>query len=483
MGVLLMKKVVIIGAGVVGCATARELSKYNGLDITVVDKREDVGGDASKSNSAIIHTGYDAAPGTLESQLVVASNPMFPKLVKDLDVPFEMIGAILPAINEEQFKQLKGIKDKAFQNRVYDVEYLTGKEILEMEPNINPEVKGGLLIPREGIIDPFILTVALAENAAANGVKFKLHTEVTGIQREGKKVIAVETNNGIIEADYIINSSGVYCDDIAEMVGKCDYTVNARRGEFFILDKNTSCKVNKIILPIPTKTTKGKLMTPTIHGNMLIGPTADDLKDKEDKSTTVEGLNSVIEDVKRLVPNVNPMDTIKQYTGNRAAKNPAILEINMYDDVKGFVNLSGVRSTGLTASLAIGKYVTDLMIQNELNVTFKDNFVNTRKSIKLIREATNEEKAALIKEDPRYGNIICRCETVSEAEIVQAIHSEVPATSVDAIKRRLKAGFGRCQGGFCAPKIVEILARELKVSPEEINKNVKNSNMLHGEVK
>ncbi len=477
------KKIVIIGAGVVGCAIARELSKYKGLDIVVLDKREDVGGDASKSNSAIIHTGYDAVPNTLESQLVVASNPMFPKLVKQLDVEFKLIGAILPAINDEQYEQLGKIKEKAFKNRVYDVEYVTKEEIIKMEPNINKDVKGGLIIPREGIIDPFTFTVALAENSASNGVVYKLNTEVLGINVENNKIKSLETNNGNIEADYIINSSGVYCDEIANMVRKSNYTVNARRGEFFILDKNTECKVNSIILPIPTKITKGKLMTPTIHGNMLIGPTAEDLDDKEDKSTTLEGLNSVIEDVKKLVPNVNPNDTIKQYAGNRAAKTPAVLEIDMYDDLEGFVNLSGVRSTGLTASLAISKYVLDLMVSNGLEVKFKENFTNERVAIKLIREANNEEKTELIKKDPRYGNIICRCETVSEAEIVQAINSKIPATSVDAIKRRLKAGFGRCQGGFCSPKIIEILARELNKEPKEINKNVKNSNMLMGKAK
>ena len=324
--------VVVIGAGAVGCAVARELSKYK-IDVVVVDKNEDIGGDASKSNSAIIHTGYDASPGTLESQLVVAANPMYDELARDLDVPFKRIGAILPAITQEQYEKLPEIKAKAFKNRVYDVEYKTGEELLAMEPNLNPEVKGGLYIPRESIIDPFILVQALAENANENGVSFLLNTKVTGIQTENGKVKAVETTGGIIETDYVINAAALYCDEIAAMVGKADYKVVARRGQFYILDKNTSCQVEHIVLPIPTKVTKGKLMCPTIHGNMLVGPTAEDLDNKTDKSVTPEGLQSIVDDVKRLIPNVNVRDTITQYSGLRPNRNPEGLHVDMWEDL------------------------------------------------------------------------------------------------------------------------------------------------------
>lgn len=474
--------VLIIGAGAVGCAIARELSKYQ-LDIIVVDKNEDVGGDASKSNSAIIHTGYDAKPETLESRLVVAANPMYSKLTKDLDIPFDVVGAILPAITDEQFEKLPAIKQKAMKNSVYDVEYLTAKQILEMEPNINPEVKGGLYIPRESIIDPFLMVIALAENAVVNGATFMLETKVLDIIVEDDTVKYVKTTKGSIHAKYIINAAGLHCDDIAQMVGKDDYCVNPRKGQFFILDKNTSCKVNKIVLPIPTKLTKGKLMCPTIHGNMLVGPTAEDLTDKCDKSTTSEGLKSVFDDVKRLVPKVNLSDTITQYSGLRPNRNPEGLNIDVYDDLKGYINLSGIRSTGLTASVAIGKYVANLMIEMGMYAEFKTDFVEKRKGITLIRECSADEQEKLIKDDPRYGHIICRCETVSEAEIVQAIHSPIPAKSVDAIKRRLRAGMGRCQGGFCGPKIIDILVRELGVEASEINKNEKKSYMITGKVK
>ena len=363
---------VVIGAGAVGCAIARELSKYE-VSVIVVDKRDDVGGNASKSNSAIIHTGYDAKPGTLESQLVVAANPMYDQLAKDLDVPFERIGALLPAVTDEQFEQLPAIKQKAFDNHVYDVEYLSAQTMREMEPNLNPEVKGGLFIPRESIIDPFILVQALAENAYANGVSFMLETEVTDIEVVDGAVRKVITTQGDIEADCVINAAALHCDDIAAMVGKADYKVVPRRGQFFILDKNTDTKVNHIVLPIPTKITKGKLMTPTIHGNMLVGPTAEDLDDKENSATTTAGLDSIAADVRRLVPKVNLRDAITEYSGLRPNRNPEGLHVDTWEDLDGYVNLSGVRSTGLTLSVSMGKYVVERIRQTGRALTLKDN--------------------------------------------------------------------------------------------------------------
>ena len=479
---MLKKNVVIIGAGAVGCAIARELSKYQ-VDVIVVDKNEDIGGDASKSNSAIIHTGYDASPGTLESQLVVAANPMYDQIAKDLDVPFRRIGAILPAITQEQYDKLPEIKRKAFLNRVYDVEYKTGEELLEMEPNLNPEVKGGLYIPRESIIDPFILVQALAENANENGVTFLLNTKVTGIRTENGRVTEVETTGETIQTDYVINAAALYCDEIAAMVGKADYKVVARRGQFYILDKNTSCKVNHIVLPIPTKVTKGKLMCPTIHGNMLVGPTAEDLDNKTDKSVTAEGLQSIVDDVKRLVPGVNVRDTITQYSGLRPNRVPEGLRVDIWDDLKGFINLSGVRSTGLTLSVAMGKYVTQQIIDGGLELAPKQNFKRTRKGVVRFHELDRQAQAQLIAENPAYGTVICRCETITEGEILDCIHRPLGARSMDAVKRRVRAGMGRCQGGFCGPKVIEILAREWNVPIEAVNKNNQGSYMVIGKMR
>ena len=479
---MMQTDVLVIGAGAVGCAIARELSRYK-LHVMVVDKNEDVGGDASKSNSAIIHTGYDAAPGTLESELVVAANPMYDQITRELDVPFRRVGAILPAVNQEQFEKLPALKEKAFRNRVYDVQYMSKEKLLEIEPELNPDVLGGLYIPRESIIDPFLLVVATAENAQHNGVDFLLNTRVTGIRVENGRVVGAETTAGDIQASYIVNAAALYCDEIAAMVGKGEYKVVPRKGQFYILDKNTSCKVSHIVLPIPTKTTKGKLMCPTIDGNMLIGPTAEDQPDKEDKSTTSEGLDSIAVDVRRLVPRVQLQDSIVQFAGLRPNRVPEGLRVDTYDDVGGYVNLSGVRSTGLTNSAALAVYVTQKLIEIGMPAEPKPDFDPYRKGIPCVREMTNEQRDELVRQDPRFWHIVCRCETVTEGEIVAAIHRPIPARSMDAVKRRLRVGMGRCQGGFCGPQLIEILSRELKIAAEKVTKMGGNSYMIMGNIR
>ena len=474
--------ILVIGAGAVGCAITRELTKYQ-LSVITVDKNPDVGGLASRSNSAIIHTGYDATPGTLESELVVAANPLYDELARDLDVPFSKVGAILPAITDEQYALLPALKEKAFKNRVYDIDYLSREQILQMEPNITAEVRGGLFIPRESVIDPFLLVVGYAENAVKNGATFLLDTEVTGIDVKDGQVVGAATTRGFIEARWIINAAGLYCDRIASFVGKADYFVNPRKGQFFILDKATKTKVDHIILPIPTKLTKGKLVSPTTHGNLLVGPTAEDSDDKTDASTTRDGLESVIFDAKRLVPSLEFRDTITQFAGLRPNRNPEGLRIDVYDDVANYVNLSGVRSTGLTASAAIGRYVVNLMQARGLVMEVNWHFDPIRRGIPAFHAMTPAQQEEAIKADPLYANVVCRCETITEGEIVRAIRSPIPALSVDAIKRRVRAGMGRCQGGFCAPKVIEILARELGVAQHEILKDGNDSPMLVGAVK
>ena len=348
---------------------------------------------------------------------------------------------------------------------------------------MSPEVLGGLYIPRESIIDPFLSVVAVAENAVMNGARFLLSTQVIGMEKEDGEITVVHTTAGDIRAKYVVNAAGLHCDDIAEMVGKNDYYVNPRKGQFYILDNNTSCKVNHIVLPIPTKLTKGKLMCPTIHGNMLVGPTAEDLTDKTDKAITTEGLASIKADVEKLIPRVQLRDTITQYAGLRANRNPEGLNIDVYDDIKNYVNLSGVRSTGLTASVSIGTYVVEMLKGIGLALTFKENVITKRRGIPLFRELSRAEQDELIRENPLYGNIVCRCETVTEGQIVDAIHSVIPARSMDAIKRRVRAGMGRCQGGFCGPKVIEIIARELGVDAESVCKRNKEAYMIASKVK
>ncbi len=423
-----MMDVVIIGAGAVGSAIARELSRYE-LKVVVVDKNEDVGGDASKSNSGIVHTGYDATPGTLESRLVVAANPMFDKLAKELDIPFKRCGAILTAVTQEEYELLPELFRKSHKNGVYDVEMLTAEQARNLEPNISPEVKGGIYIPRESIVDPFALVVAYAENAAMNGVQFKLSTKVIDIQVEDGKVTKVVTDKGEIPTRFVINAAGLYTDDIAKMVGQCDFTVHP---------------------------------------------------DKEDYAVTSEGLEEIIESVRRLLPAASPKDTITQYSGLRPVKTPEGYKIEASKEVKGYVGVTGVRSTGVTASVSIAAYVADILADEGLDLKPKTNFEPYRTGFTKFNELSWKEKDELIKRNPLYGHVICRCETVTEGQIVEAIHRPIQAKSLDAIKRRLWAGTGRCQGGFCSPRIVEILARELNVPAETITKHRKGSEILTG---
>lgn len=466
--------VVVVGAGAIGCALARELSKYD-VDVMLVEKKEDVGGDASRSNSATIVSGYDCPPGSLESYLSVHSNPMFDKVTKELDVEFKRIGAIQVAFTDEDVEVLKKNKKKAIENGVFDVELISGGKVREMEPSLSKDIKAGLYIPRESIVEVFDLLVAYVENAVDNGVRLLTSTKVERITTENGAVKSVLTDKGEILTKYVVNAAALYCDEIADTVGKKYFRNYPRKGEFYVLDKNLPYATKHMIAPIPTPITRGKLITPSMEGNLLIGPTAVNLEDKEDKSTTKEGLDSIFEDIRKMLPDVNPRDSVTQFAGLRPSRDPAEYSIKAFDDLKGYIEVNGI-TQGVSCSLAAGVYVTELLEENGLELVRKDNYNPYRKKMKLFRECTKEEQAELVKQDIRYGNVICRCETVTEAEICEAIRRG--AHSVDAIKRRLRAGMGRCQGGFCGPRVVEILARELHIDPTEVCKNEKGSEML-----
>ena len=475
--------IVIVGAGAVGTAIARELSKYH-VRVVVVDKRDDVGGDASKSNSSIICSGFDCPPNTLETKLCLSSRAMIEQVVKELDVPFRVCGAVMPAVTRQQMDILPHIYDDAYANGVYDVEYLSPEQILQMEPEVNPAVLGGLYIPRDAVIDPFLFVVAMAENAAQNGVEFLLNTQVVDIVTEQGCVTAVETTRGTIATKYVINAAGLFCDEIAKMADEGgDFVVKPRKGQFYILDKNTPVKTNGIVYPIPTPESRGKLLLQTIHGNMLLGPTAEDLEDKEDHSVTAEELEGVERDCKKLIPNIRVQDAITQYCGLRPNRIPAGFHIGFGTRTQGYFGISGVRSTGVSTCLGIAKYVVkqfqDAGVMLERNFAF-DPY---RKGIERFSDASDARRAQLIAENPLYGRIICRCETVTEAEIVEAIRRPVGARTVDAVKRRVRAGTGRCQGGFCGPKVMEILAREWDVPMEQVEKHLSGSRLLTGPIR
>ena len=461
--------ILIIGAGAVGTAIARELSKFH-VRVMVVDRQSDVGGDASKSCSSCISTEFTLTPFTLESRICQSSRPMFDQLCRDLDIPLHVCGSITPAVNAEQAAKIPETLKKAFDNGVYDAEYLPPRVLLEMEPHLNPDVLGGIYSPRDAQVNQFLLVIAQAENAAENGVDFLLDCEVQDIAVRDRAVEHVQTSRGDIRTRHVINAAGLYCDQIAGMVGECDFSVHPRKGQFFLLDKETPVRVSHIILSIPLPHTRGKLIIPTVDGNILVGPTAEDLTDKTDKRTTREGLEEVEREAKMLVPNLRMEDTITQFVGLRPTREPEGYDIRVSEKANGYVGISGIRSSGLTGSLGIAKYTIQKMREAGLSLERRADFHPTRRGIASFANASNEIRKQLIAQDPHYGHVVCRCETITESEIVQAIRRLLGARTLDGVKRRVRAGMGRCQGGFCSPQVMEILARELGVSVDEIKK-------------
>ena len=444
----------------------------------VCDKNDDVGGDASKSNSGLFSTSATMPVGTLECRLRTVAHSMIMKICEDLEVPVIECGSIAPVLYPEQIESAKGLIERAFLNGVYDYELLPAKDILDMEPTLNPEILGGIYSPRDRQTNQFIFVSAMAENAAENGVEFLLDCKVTGMDVSDGKIHRVHTENGDIEAGWVINAAGLYCDEIAKMADECDFKVNPRKGEFFVFSNDTPVKVSHIISSVPSPKTRGVLVIPTVDGNMLIGPTADDVEDKTDRKTTSEGLESIKTQALNMVPGLHFEDTITQFVGVRPARTPEGYDIRFSEKVKGYIGISGVRSTGLTASVAIAFYIVHGMKEAGVTLERKEGWKRTRKGIVSFADKTAEEKDTLIAADPLYGKIICRCEQVTESEILQAIHRPVGARTLDAVKRRVRAGMGRCQGGFCSPLVIEILARELGIPETEVRKRGEKAFML-----
>lgn len=471
--------VLIIGAGATGSAIARELSKYN-LDVTLIDRNEDIGGYASKCNSATLCSGHDALPGSLEAILTRKSSREYEEICHSLDVHYRKIGMIYVAHDKDELKRLDGIFKRALENGEEGARILSGEEVHEMEPCVNTDVIGGLLIPGEAIVDVMELIFAYVENAMDNGVHVMTGTKAEKINlNEDMSVKSVSTTRGEIQCSYVINAAAIYADKLATDVYECDYENYPRTGQFYVLDKNLPYAPSLIIVPLPTPKSRGRLLTPTIHGNLLVGPSADNLVERENTKTDRKTLESILEDCRKMIPDVNPMDSVTQFCGVRPAIRPkADWRIRSIEGRKGYIEAVGI-SQGVSGAPAVGEYVVDLLRKEGLQLKEKSEWISERKAIRRFTRMSEEEKDAAIKENPAYGNIICRCETISEAEIVQAIHKGPGARSVDAIKRRLRAGMGRCQGGFCGPRVVEILARELNVTEEDICKNEPGSEMLY----
>lgn len=478
-----MYDVAIIGAGVVGCAIARELSKYR-VNACVIEREEDVCCGTSKANSAIIHAGFDATPGKLKARLNVQGNAMMDQLSKDLDIPFQRNGSLVVCTKDQNREDLEKLLEKGKANGVPDLRILEREELLTLEPNLSDDITCALLAPTGGIVCPFHMTIAFAENAYTNGVEFFLNTEVRQIHKtdHGYQLDVLKKETGtteLMESKTVINAAGVYADVFHNMVSSQPLHITARKGEYMLLDKTAGTHVSHTIFQLPGKMGKGVLVTPTVHGNLLVGPTATDIENKEGVNTTAEGLDTLSQKAGISVKNLPLRQVITSFAGLRAHEDQDDFVIGEAADAEGFFDAAGIESPGLSSAPAIGVMVAE-MVAAKLNLNENPDFIGIRNGILNPNTLSMEERNKLIKEKPAYGNIICRCEMITEGEIIDAIKRPLGARSLDAVKRRTRAGMGRCQSGFCSPRTMEILEREVPMSMFDITKNGGSSKFVVG---
>lgn len=476
-----MYDVIIIGAGVSGAASARELSRC-AARVCVLEKEEDVCCGTSKANSAIVHAGYDAAPGSLMAKLNVRGNALMGDLAKELDIPFRRIGSLVVCLSEEDMPNLQALYDRGQANGVPDFRIIYHDELLQMEPNLSEETYAALYAPTAGIVCPFGLNIALAENAAMNGVEFHFDTEVQSLERRQGGGWILHTSQGSYETRLVVNAAGVYADSLHNMISSGKIHITPRRGDYCLLDKTTGSHVNHTIFPLPGKYGKGILVSPTIHGNLLLGPTAIDVADPEATNTTADGLAQVLENAGRYVKEIPYKNVITSFAGLRAHEDGHEFIIGEVPGAENFIDCAGIESPGLTSSPAIGEMVAEI-VRAKLELSEKEHFISRRKGIMNPTQLPDGERQEWIRRHPAYGHIVCRCEHISEGEILDAIHRPLGARSLDGVKRRVRAGMGRCQGGFCSPRVMELLSRELDIPLEQITKRGGASTLLCGQNK
>lgn len=481
-----MYDTVIIGAGVTGSAIARELSKYR-INACVLERAEDICCGTSKANSAIIHAGYDALPNTLKAKLNVLGNSMMDRLAEELDIPFHRNGSFVTCTGSQDRSLLEALMERGIKNGVPGLKLMERNELLPLEPNLSEDVVCALFAPTAGIVCPFEMTLGLAENAFINGIPFFLNTEVMQIIRQTDcyVITAFHTDTGkteAITARTVINAAGVYADRFNNMVSKRALSITARRGEYCLLDRAAGSHVSHTIFQLPSSMGKGVLVTPTVHGNLLIGPTAEDVPDREAVNTTQKGLAYLFQTAGASVKALPLNQVITSFAGLRAHEAGDDFVIGEAPGAEGFFNAAGIESPGLTSAPAIG-VMAARMTAEKLSLRENPDFINTRKGVLKPETLSMEERCRLIRQNPAYGSIVCRCEMISEGEILDAIHRPLGARTLDGIKRRTRAGMGRCQAGFCSPRTMEILAREVPMRMEEVRKNGRNSALTAGRTK
>lgn len=475
-----MYDIAIIGAGVIGASIFRELMKYD-LKVVIIDKENDVSMGTSKANSAIIHAGYDPKEGTLMAKYNVKGNEMFEELCKELSVPFKRNGSLVIGFDEDDMETIKELYDNGNKIGVRGLQILNKDEVLKKEINLSDNVMGALYAPTGGIVGPFEYTIALVENGVENGGEVKLNRQVIGIEK--KENFIINTAEGeVIESRYVINAAGVYADKIHNLVCKETFKVNPIKGEYFVMDKSQGNVVIHTIFQCPSKFGKGILVTPTVHGNLLVGPDAESVDDRDNVATTAENLEFIRNTAMRTTDKINYRESIRNFAGLRANPDCGDFIVEEAKDVKGFIDAAGMKSPGLSSAPAVALDVVEILKNSGLKAGLKKNFKNTRKQINFM-ELSSEEKAELIKRDSRYGKIICRCESITEGEIIDSIKRSFGKISLDGVKRRCRPGMGRCQGGFCGPRVQEIITRELDVPMEDIVQESDGSYILIGRTK
>lgn len=472
-------EIVIIGAGVVGCAVARELSRYD-AKITVLEREHDVACGTSKANSGVVHAGFDAKPGSLKARYNVLGNAMFDALSAELGFSFKRNGAYVLCFSKEDEPVLERLLEQGAKNGVKQLEIHTGDQIRKKEKFVSDKVTAGLWAPTSGIVSPYGMTIAYAENACVNGVEFCFDKSVVGMRYDGAHTVVECADGSHYAADLVVNCAGVHGDGVNNLICSDKLHIVARKGEYMLLDKTASHVANATLFQLPTKMGKGILVVPTVAGNVMLGPTAVDVEDKDCTDTTAEGLEEAFDKACLTVPSLGKKAVITQFTGLRAHLTTGDFEIG-FAPCKGLYNVVGIESPGLTASPAIAVAVSE-EIAAAYKLDKRDDFVAVRKAPPSFAKMTDDEREKLIEQNPLYGKIVCRCENVTEGEIVDAINRPLGARDMDGVKRRTRAGMGRCQGGFCTPRVMEILARELKCDITEITKNGKGSEIVSGRV-
>ncbi len=475
-----MYDVAIIGAGVIGASIFRELMRYN-LKIAIIDKENDVSMGTTKANSAIVHAGYDPREGTLMAKYNVKGNKMFEDICKELSVPFKRNGSLVIGFNEEDMKTIKELYDNGNKVGVKGLQILSKEEVLKKEPNLNKEVLGALYAPTGGIVGPFEYTIALVENGVENGGEVKLNRKVVGIEK--KEHFIINTAEGeVIESKYVVNAAGVYADKIHNLICRESFKINPIKGEYFVMDKSQGNVVSHTIFQCPSKLGKGILVTPTVHGNLLVGPDAEIVEDRDNVATVAESMEFIRNTATKTTDKINFRESIRNFAGLRANPDCGDFIVGEAADVSGFIDAAGMKSPGLSSAPAVALDVVEILKNSGLKAEAKKDFKNTRKQINFM-ELSNEEKKELIKKDRRYGKIICRCESITEGEIIDSIKRSFGKISLDGVKRRCRPGMGRCQGGFCGPRVQEIIARELNIPMEDIVQESDGSYILIGRTK